>query len=85
MEKINDTLLIKLDLLELLHRDADDNVVAERIIDEHIIPEKQLNAELLEGLKMLVEANPNDSTWNYAAAVDHARKLITKAEQFKLI
>lgn len=51
MEKINYTLLIKLDLLELLHRDADDNVVAERIINEHIIPEKQLNAELLEALK----------------------------------
>jgi hypothetical protein len=36
------------------------------------------NQQLKEALKNLVNANPNDSTWNYQAAGDQARKLLEK-------
>lgn len=37
--------------------------------------------ELLDALRGLVDANPNDSTWNYPAAWDNAKRVIKKATE----
>lgn len=47
-------------------------------ISEEALRRSKAFPELLEALKNLESANPNDSTWNYQAASDLARTLIAK-------
>lgn len=53
---------------------------AEQIASE-IQRRYNVHTDLLEALQNLVNANPNDSSWNYPAAFESAQKAINKATQ----
>jgi hypothetical protein len=53
---------------------------AEQIANE-IAMRYNTHTELVETLKNLINANPNDSTWNYPAAADAARLLLQSIQE----